>query len=73
MARNRGGGWDDYEMERRMDEMEERRGYSDDYVFYVFIGIGLALFGIYLGLDWLDNQFGWETLDWFKDLLHIKK
>ena len=50
-----------------------RRGYSDDYVLYVFIGIGLALFGIYLGLDWLDNQFGWETLDWFKDLLHIKK
>lgn len=69
MARNRG--WDDYEMERRMDEIEERRGFGDDSVLMTFIGIGVGLAVILAGLGWLDSQFGWGTVDWLKGLLGI--
>lgn len=72
MGRRNNGGWDDYEMERRMDEAEERRGYGDDTVLYVFIAIGVGIAGIFWGLNWLDGHFGWETLDWFKGLLSLK-
>lgn len=71
MARRNRGGWDDYEMERRMDEIEERRGYSDDTVLLTFIGIGVAIALILGGLGWLDAQFGWDTVGWFKDLLNL--
>lgn len=69
--RGRGGGWDDYEMERRMDEMEERRGYSDDYVLYVFIGIAFGIAALLGGMGWLDSHFGWNLVPWFKDLLGL--
>lgn len=72
MGRRGNGGMDDYEMERRMEDMEERRGYRDDEVLYVFIGIGVAIALAIGGLGWLDNHFGWETLDWFKGLLDMK-
>ena len=73
MARRNRGGIDDYEMERRMDEIEERRGYSDDIIWYVIIGLVVGGALIFAGLGWVDDQFGWSTLDWFKDLLNIKK
>lgn len=72
MIRRGRGGWDDYEMERRMEEIEERRGYSDDYVLYVFIGIAFGIAAILAGLGWLDNQFGLGTVAWFKDLIGLK-
>lgn len=71
MARRNRGGWDDYEMERRMDEAEERRGYGDDTVLLTFIGIGVAIALVLAGLGWLDAQFGWGTVEWFKGLLNL--
>lgn len=68
MAR-RGGGWDDYEMERKLEEAEDRRAYGDDSVLLTFIGIGVFIALLLGGLGWLDNQFGWGTVEWFKGLL----
>lgn len=73
MARRNRGGMDDYEAERYLEEIEERRRYGDDTVLYVIIGLVVGGALIYAGLGWADNQFGWSTLDWFKDLLNIKK
>lgn len=72
MGRRDRDSWNDYDEERRMDDMEERRGYRNDEVLYVFIGIAVAIAGILWGLNWLDGQFGWETLAWFKGLLNLK-
>ena len=69
MARR--GGMDDYEMERAMDRAEERRERGDDDVLLTFIGIAVVLALIAGGLGWLDNQFGWGTLEWFKGLLSM--
>lgn len=71
MARRGRGGWDDYEMERRMEEMEDRRAYGDDTIIYTIIGIAVTLGLVLAGLGWLDNQFGWGTVEWFKGLLNL--
>ena len=64
---------DDYEAERYLEEIEERRRYGDDTVLYVILGLLVGVALIYAGLGWADDQFGCSTLDWFKDLLNIKK
>lgn len=64
------GGWDDYEMERRMEDIEDRRhhgGPMDDLLVIGFVAL-LVIGGIGAGLGWLDNHFGWETLDTVKSL-----
>lgn len=72
MSRRNRGGMDDYEMERRMEEIEDRRGYADDTVILTFIGIAVGIGLIVAGLGWVDQQFGWSTVEWFKDLLNLK-
>lgn len=67
--RGRGDGWDDYEMEKRMQESEDRRAYGDDSVLLTFIGIGVAFALLLGGLGWMDAQFGWGTVDWFKGII----
>lgn len=71
MSRRNRGGMDDYEMERRMEEIEDRRGYADDSVILTFIGIGVGIAVILGALGWVDQQFGWSTVEWFKQLLHL--
>lgn len=62
-------GMDDYEMDRRLDEADDRRRYGDDTIIYVIVGLVAGAAAIAAGLGWVDNQFGWSTLDWFKGLL----
>lgn len=62
---------DDYELERRMRYVQDRREEDDDSVILLLIGIVVGIGVVGAGLGFLDHQFGWHLLDWFKGLLQI--
>jgi hypothetical protein len=62
-------GYDDYELEQRMDDIDDRRSTSgpfDDLIMVVFVAF-IAIGAIGAGLGWLDHRFGWGLLPWFQD------
>lgn len=73
MARRDRGGWDDYEMERRMEEAEDRQRHTGPYDDLLIMGFGavVVIALIFGGLSWLDGQFGWGTVEWLKGLIGV--
>lgn len=72
MSRRRREGMDDWEIERRMEEIEDRRVTSDPFDDIIVLGfvviVVIAL--IAAGLGWVDHQLGWGLKDWFLGLLN---